>query len=305
MKVLAIGFHQGALNSLHSVLSPLVDIIIKLLPIDKNYYHYNLTADKADYIWHCEKDYFNLFDVIITSDTAILSRIFLQNDYQGELIVWICNRYDYWDESDGTKIDREFTESLRHINNKVKIVSYSKFDQVYAMRNGIYVEDVLKPVLKPIDTVKPNREKYYIPDYQNNYTFELAEKCQKNGLEIISGRHKGFDDLFNFKAIIHLPYHWQGVSEMEALSVGTPYYVPSKRLFFELLKSGKYWFQNMNDCNIWIHICNFYDKSNHAIFYFDSFEEITDLHINYFSILNEASKVYKYYQNKWKKLIWS
>ena len=40
---------------------------------------------------------FGKFDVIVTSDTAPLSRIFLQNNWKKPLIIWICNRFDYVD----------------------------------------------------------------------------------------------------------------------------------------------------------------------------------------------------------------
>jgi len=43
------------------------------------------------------KDYFDTFDVIVTSGTAPLHESFLQNGWTKPLIIWICNRFDYCD----------------------------------------------------------------------------------------------------------------------------------------------------------------------------------------------------------------
>ena len=55
---------------------------------------YNIGHERAERIWNLHKEYFEQFDVIITSDTAPLARIFLQNGFKKPLIIWICNRFD-------------------------------------------------------------------------------------------------------------------------------------------------------------------------------------------------------------------
>jgi hypothetical protein len=303
MKILAIGFHQGMLDSIVSVLTDEVDSVITKLVVSGTDYDYNLTEDMANAIWQKEQDYFNRFDLIITTDTAILSRIFIPN-YEGRVIVDICNRYDYWW---GGNSDIKFTTMLQKTMPKknIQIVSYSKFDKIYAERAGIYVDDVIKPVFRPTyhDVHVGSTMKYYIPDYQNNHTFSVAEHCK--GVNVVTGRHGGIGDIAKFKAVIHLPYHWQGVAEQESLSVGTPYYVPSKKFFFELLNSGKYWFQDMYDAKYWIDICNFYDKENEVVFYFDSWEDIHDIDIDLDVIYAFANKTFNHYQNKWRQILWN
>ena len=58
---------------------------------------YNIGHQRAETVWNRHKDYFDKFDVIVTSDTAPLSRIFLQNGWRKPLIIWVCNRFDYCD----------------------------------------------------------------------------------------------------------------------------------------------------------------------------------------------------------------
>ena len=94
MKTLALGFHKGALDSLKET----IDILDTwLLPINHDEFHYNMTHERAKMLWDKYKDKFNEYDCVITTDTTPLSRIFLQGDYQGRLIIWICNRFDYAD----------------------------------------------------------------------------------------------------------------------------------------------------------------------------------------------------------------
>ena len=48
----------------------------------KGRYIYNIGDEKALNNWNKNKDYYNRFYIIITSDTAPISRVILQNNYQ-------------------------------------------------------------------------------------------------------------------------------------------------------------------------------------------------------------------------------
>jgi len=296
MKTLAIGFHGGALESLKHVLP---EIETWIIPIDINEFHYNITHERAKMLWDKHRDKFNAYDAIITTDTTPLCRIFLQGGYKGRLVIWICNRFDY---ADGTfKFDKEYYDLLYRANwmDNVRIASYSKYDRLHASRHDIFVDELIKPAFRP--TMNEPEGLYYIPDYQNNYTFKIAEKVN---VKVMSGRYDA-EEMKDFKAMIHLPYHWQGVHEQHALSRCVPFYVPSKRLFFELLNAGKYWFQDKKDCYKYIELCNFYDKENKAVYYFDSLDEINEIEIDRTSIYNYAKELFDYSTIKWRHLLWS
>lgn len=296
MQTLAIGFHQGALDSLKSVL-PQIDTW--LLPIDKNEFYYNMTHEKAAMLWEKHEEKFNSYDVIITTDTTPLCRIFLQGDYRGRLVIWICNRFDY--AADSFVFDKEYYDLLEKANfdNNVRIAAYSKYDRVYAFRKNIYVDEIIKPVFEPM--YNEPQGTYYIPDYQNNYTFHLSEKLR---LPHRTGRHAD-EELKTFQAVVHLPYHWQGVGEQNALRYCVPYYVPSKQLLFNLIATGKYWFQNQADVYKLIDLCNFYDKENRAVFYFDSLDDIKPISIDRQKIFEYAERLYLINKVKWENLLWN
>src|SRR6185437_1116376 len=68
---------------------------------------YNIGHDRAERIWNLHKETFQQFDAVITSDTAPLARVFLQNGFTKPLIIWICCRFDY---SDQASLDCEFPD---------------------------------------------------------------------------------------------------------------------------------------------------------------------------------------------------
>ena len=76
---------------------------------------YNISHERALNVWNKHKDYFETFDVIVTSDTAPLSRIFLQNGWKKPLLIWVCNRFDYYDGEtyDGKFPDQEYYNLIR------------------------------------------------------------------------------------------------------------------------------------------------------------------------------------------------
>lgn len=298
MNILSIGFHYGALVAIEDMLKNfgtsenIYAVNSELLPIDASGYHYNMTEERANSLWKEHQDFYNQYDVIITSDTAPLSRIFLQNRYKGKLIVYVCNRFDY---CDGNKTDAfpdsGYYDMLRDAmsNENVALIGYTPYEQIYCNRHGIYLEDIIKPALDPL---WESREKngYYIPAYQNNENFKLAERCK---MDVLTGRHGGIRHLATFKAVIHLPYHWNGIANSEALSVHTPYYVPTKRFLLELVKEPGYWFQNYQDLPAWIDLCDFYDKRlSPWLFYFDSWDDIGEIEPEYELIRDLASSVY-------------
>src|SRR5207249_2486069 len=105
--VLHLTFHEGVANEFAGVAKELsLDLTTWNIhrlppkffdPQTQGVVLFNVGHDRAQRIWEKHKDFFNSFDVIVTSDTAPLARIFLQNDFKKHLVIWICNRFDYCD----------------------------------------------------------------------------------------------------------------------------------------------------------------------------------------------------------------
>lgn len=152
MKILHISHHAGCIEDIKQVCATLGYDLETQHPN----WSYNVDAGLATQIWETHKDYYNSFDCIITSDTAPLCRIFLQNNYNGKLIIWVCNRFDYADQGphnihhfpdpayyelfkeaaalchfDPGKGER--TAGSGEISCSVKIFSYTKFEHEYAL----------------------------------------------------------------------------------------------------------------------------------------------------------------------------
>src|SRR5271154_4177159 len=109
LKVLHLSFHKGCSKDFEYIAQQL-DLDLSSLFIQEQPSRwldgktvgsaiYSIGHDRAAAIWEKHKNYFDQFDVIITSDTAPLARIFLQNKWSKPLIIWICNRFDYCDQA--------------------------------------------------------------------------------------------------------------------------------------------------------------------------------------------------------------
>ena len=108
IKVLHLSFHLGCHNELLAISKELGFEITFLEFTDGTPSKYNVGHDRAEKYWNKHKDYFQQFDLIITSDTAPISRVFLQNSWEKKLIIWINNRFDYFDAA---SLDCDFPDS--------------------------------------------------------------------------------------------------------------------------------------------------------------------------------------------------
>lgn len=263
MKVLHIGFHKGLFNDFQ--------YISEQLKIDSEYIKftdgetkdssiYNIDHHLAKKVWDKYKDFYNSFDLILVSDTCPISRVFLQNDYKGKLIIWICNRFDYHDTKtrceNGTDFpDKEYFDLLKNTKNmeNVKLFSYTKFENTYAISKSVPIgENIIKPcgfiskkfienklsfkgIHKIPDTIN-KKEMFFVPPYHNDTKLVdvsrlLIARCIKN----YCGKYNGPRDLVNFKGIIHIPYSWSNLSLFESIQLGIIYFIPSLK-FFETLQ---------------------------------------------------------------------
>lgn len=287
MKILHVSYHKGCIGDLNNV-AKLLNLDISVMPAN---WDYLISHDRASEIWLKHKDYFNTFDTIITSDTAPLSRIFLQNNYQGKLIIWICNRFDY-PNRDGFPDSEYFYLWNNNLNNeKVKIISYTPFEYIYARQRGINLSSfTIKPIsgitqeelISSIPSSIDKKSTFFIPPYHNdNIYMNLSQKCQSLGISCYTGRYNGPLDLKDFRGVIHIPYAWSNLALFEGINLGIPYLIPSINFLIEMSrKNNFFWSPPFQIANL--RYSEWYcEELNNLFIYFNSWEDLRNKTNNY------------------------
>jgi hypothetical protein len=260
---------------------------------------YNMTQSRARHYWQLYKTQLQASDLVISSDTAPLARIVLENlhDFRGKLIVWICNRFDYHHEEPGEPSpddpfpDRGWYDLLvktsREHSDQVRVVSYTKLERIYALDMGIFwdgpfADAVLKPVCNashppPADSFIPEEvrarksEYLFIPPYLNDEKLISFKTLDQYNVLYYRGRYNGPEDLVGFKAILHIPYAASNLALFENLQRGLVYYLPSETFQRELLKQHQ-WFSGGFER---FQYSEWYDlKMRHLFVYFDSWTDL-------------------------------
>lgn len=300
-KILHIAFHQGCLNDFAQVCNHLGLPVISwflLSPsitnfdgITKDFNVYNISHERAKKVWERHKDFFNTFDIIVTSDIAPLSRIFLQNNWKKPLIIWVCNRFDYHHQVD---MDCEFPDpEYYYLINKaatmdnIKIISYTDYEHVYARNKGVYLgERIIKPIGIKEKEVGPEfksnipcqvnkKETIFISPrlYGNkNYTY-ITTNLRNQGIAYFYGKYNGPEDIKDFKGILFFPYQASNISLFENLQRGIVQFVPSEKFLKEKRKTKELqipfvWYSS-EETSEW------YNKENRDyLIYFDSWQDL-------------------------------
>jgi hypothetical protein len=309
-KILHVSYHSGCVGDINYVGSKL-NIDVNVLRAN---WDYLITHNRAKEVWDKNKDYFNSFDLIITSDTAPLSRIFLQNGYKGKLIVWICNRFDY-PNRDGFPDSEYFYLWNSSLNSKkVQFISYTPFEYIYARQRGINLSDfVIKPIagsayIKSNNHLKETNKKdrFFIPPYHNDSIYmNLKDKCNSLGLECFAGRYNGPFDLKTYKAVIHIPYAWSNLALFEAFYLGLPYLIPSYDFLIKL-STGHNFFWSPPFQAINLKYAEWYcDEFKDLLIYFDSWEDLKDKANNInFNVVRERIRAFHEVYEKKELLKW-
>jgi len=213
---------------------------------------YNITKERALNSWNKHKDFYNQFDCVITSDTAPISRVFLQNDWRKPLIVWICNRFDYSCQPSRKFPDQGYYQLLKEATKQpnVRFVGYTPFEMYYAqhIRHMPFDNTCIKPIgspqlERPLDLPSDAVDAYYVGPYHNdNNMLNLAELLRKRGVNVLQGRYRGPHDLARYKGVIHIPYAWSNLAFFEAIQHGIVYFVPSMSFLRQLAcNSNFFW----------------------------------------------------------------
>ena len=328
LNVLHISFHKGCIEDFKEVASELNINLSSWFVHDstgKSEYFfdgvsknddvaikYNIGHERAQRIWNKHKEYFNQFDAIVTSDTAPLCRIFLQNNWRKPLIIWVCNRFDYYDAGslDCHFPDQEYYDLIRNAicQPNVKIVSYTPYEHEYAKRKGV---DIGSETIKPIGS-KPkllNRENekqetfFIFPRLSQEQVNDVISKCKGVGIEAVSGKYNGPDDLMKYKGILFFPYAYSNLALFENLQRGIVHFVPTKQFLLEL---GFVWDPSLRSRLDW---CEWYfDEFKKYLVFFDSWQELKEkaATINYYDlslkIKNFGSLHREDMIKRWKKI---
>ena len=286
MKVLHVSHHQGCREDLDYIAARLG------LTIDHYEYRggYNIDATRAEAGWRANRERFLSYDAIVISDTAPLSRIFLQNDWPRGLVIWICNRFDYCDQAtnDCGFPDAEYYSLFASALTRPRTVvaSYTAFEHHYARGHGIPLGDLtVKPIgarlprsfvgLVPEDTDRTKT--CFVPRYHNDMAADLEGHCRTLGIAAFSGRYGGPGDLRGFKAVVHIPYAWSNFALFENLQSGLPYLIPSPRMLLELARSiDFFWSPPFRPDRL--ELAEWYVPAHRDVFsYFDSWRHLQEL----------------------------
>lgn len=306
MKVLHISHHIGCMRD-HAYIYNKLNLDYTFWKFKKNLFF--ISKDVANSIWNEKKDWFNTFDYIVTSDTAPLSRIFLENisDLKPKVIVWICNRFDYNMERDKSYYSI-FNFAENKMRDKVKIIPYSDFEEIWCSIKGINLHyDTITPIGKELveldnridglielkDTYvnDTNSKQYYaeplelsnkifIPIYGNdNKFFNLNQILTQHKIDVFNGGYKHPVDLQNCKALVTFPDAFSKLIVFETIQNGVIVFLPSEEYLIKLhpMKQNNvnYWFNspigNLN--KITIKLCEWYRYKECRI-YFDSIEDL-------------------------------
>lgn len=305
MRILHISHHYGCLKDHQYVCRQLnfdlENIFTPWMGAGTNFPagYFAPTKDLCNEIWNNNKDYFNSFDYVITSDTAPLSRIFLQNmdRFKGKLNIWVCNRFNYDVQHDGEYISL-FKDATS--NNRVNVIPYTDFETVWMNRFGISPN---KPTIQPIGlalnekltqreqismgfdgktyTMDQKEGDVLVSRYHNDYIFQNSiEICHNQGLVASVAQYRGAEELQNivnnFTCFLAMPDAYSKFATFEYMQNLMPVVIPSKSYLLELVKQPNYHFST----GIWndtVHLCEWYNDyySKYAI-YINSMNELHD-----------------------------
>ena len=326
MNILHISFHKGCQNDIEYIAKKL-NFKLTFMEYDdgisKGLDKYNITHTKALSSWNKHKDYYNKFDCIITSDTAPISRIFLQNNWSKQLIIWICNRFDYANQPAIGFPDKEYYDLINDVKNRsnVNIIGYTPFETYYA--NHIRKLDIGNECIKPIgkigdvystytSTKVDDKENTFIigPYHNDNIMMNLKDMVSSLGIRVFNGRYNGPLDLAEFAGVIHIPYAWSNLALFEAIQLQIVMFIPSFK-FLKKIKHHKSFFWSPPYREDVIYLSEWYCQEHKDILvYFDSWEDLQNkvknldydrqkLVLNEFGVIHETKML-----EKWKKYIY-
>jgi hypothetical protein len=309
-KALHITYHAGCAGEISSICRHFnIDLDTWLIPTlppsfltgKKTIDPYIISHDKAKKIFKLHKDTFNQYDLIITSDIAPLSRIFLQNQWEKPLLIWVCNRFDINCHRSGKKIFPDepyyalFSSTLNMPN--VEVIGYIPYEKYYAEthRKVFAIQKTITPIgindfhgdiYKQVPKTVNKPETLFIREYINETKVGLSKILDNLKIKNYCGPYNGASDIKDFKAMVHIPSVMGNCFLYENLAQGVIHFIPSKKFYAEQYKKSFSfidWSQfvfvsnNLSIEEIIDH-CEWYREDLAPFFvFFDSYEQIPHL----------------------------
>lgn len=196
---------------------------------------YQMDANTANGIWNQNINYYSSFDAVFISHLASLSRIFLQNNWNKPLCVWLCFRFNH-EVPDKSRYHNLILRSFLKPN--VKFFAASEHDRLYASRElghseeFSFTNDIAPPLVYINNTNKvkiPCEDKFFVVS-KHNETMFMDLKSELDSLGIPSYKHPwaaGAPDLRGVKGIIHIPYTFLTRGLYENLALENVFFIPN------------------------------------------------------------------------------
>ena len=262
---------------------------------------YRITSSLAENTWNKNKDFYNTFDVILTTDTVSLSYIFLRHlsDLKPHLIILNCNRFNYDMEN-----EHEFLSLLQSASkklDKMTYLPYTDFERVWCGIHGVFlheraimpVGDYKEHIKDPQDTIerfagldtkwrtRSQSETIFLQNYHNHHRFmNLSEYLHDRNVSVDYGSYMDINDLKAYKAIVVLPDQFSKYFTFESVQKELVVILPSQRFLMDLVTRNGYYFNVEGSSgrltSNYVNMCEWYKYPESRI-YFDSFDEMIDI----------------------------
>ena len=179
-------------------------------------------------------------------------------------------------------------QSLKRMHDKGQLIAVSnnRSDMLYlAAGTEVWSTHIPSICLYTVAAHKPVRQELVV--YGERGLFPASDK-------LVARPPSGYSwqDLYGYKAIVHVPYEMSTMSIFEQLSAGVPLFFPTKRFYAECIMNGKmnlisrYAQQTapaalkdfFTSLDIWFNGADFYEQGDHFtfkfVYYYDSFEDM-------------------------------
>ena len=336
-KILHLSYHLGTIKEIETIAQKLdLDVTSWFIfgqPLEQfegcnsGLNVYNISPDRAERIWNKHKDYFNQFDVIMTSDTAPLSRIFLQHNWQKPLIIWVCNRFDWAYNSPSFPDEglyKMFKDALKKEN--VFLIPFSSYEWFHCYKRGVRPK---LPVIWPIGSeettqrytepgwsvpgnIKKNELLLIDPHIKNEKAQFVMHAFKRFNIKAYAGKYNGPQDIKDFKGVCFWPYQWANMCFFENIKRGLVHFLPSPTFLKKLVVHGAPVYRLMKsmvedrsyEMNMW-----YCPEFEDAMIYYDSWHDLkhkvetTDYDAMKEKIMAIAEQHEQEMLNRWRMII--
>lgn len=236
---------------------------------------YDMDEAVANSSWRDNVTYLKQFDAGFVSHLATWSRMFLQNNWDKPLFVWLYFRFDH-----GVSDCARYYALLRQASKagSIKLFAATESDKLYAQKRlGIEI-NIVPPVL-----CVNNGSKTKIPITNDQFFMvgKANEALLRSRVTVPVYHHKWADadpDLRGIRGIVHFPYAPNPRSLWENLALGNVYFLPDLSLFQKLRRAPEYFWDSYGEDSFGFSKTVWYNEDSTKLFvHYASFEELQAL----------------------------